>query len=183
MSKFTTKTARVLGVPALLTVLALALPAPAGAQSTVTPAPTGSAPSADQPTTPSTPQGTAPRRSRNNNAAAGVERRIADLHTRLKITPDQEAQWKQVADVMRQNAAQVSAAIKDRAENAKTMTAIDNLRSYEKIAEAHEEGMQRLIPAFEKLYDSMPDAQKKNADAVFRAFAQRRNNRTSGQTG
>ena len=75
---------------------------------------------------------------------------------------------------MRQNATDVEAAIKDRAANAKTMNAIDNLKSYEKVAETHEQGVQRLIPAFQTLYDSMSDAQKKNADAVFRANEQRR---------
>jgi periplasmic protein CpxP/Spy len=177
MSNLTTKTARALGVPALLTILALALPAPAGAQqSTVTPAPSTSAPA-----TPSTPEHTTPRRTRGGGTS-GVDRRIADLHTRLKITPDQEAQWKQVADIMRQNAADVEAAVKERAQTAKSMTAMDNLHSYEKIAQAHEAGLQRLIPAFQTLYDSMPDAQKKNADEVFRASAQRRAAR-SGRTG
>lgn len=182
MSNFTTNTSRVLSVPALLTILALALPAPAGAQTTVTPGASENAPSATAPTTPSTPQTTTPRRERRGGPA-GVERRIQDLHTRLKITPDQEAQWKQVADVMRQNAAAVEAAIKERAQNAKSMNAMDNLRSYETIAQAHQEGMQRLIPAFQTLYDSMPDAQKKNADEVFRGFAERRQPRRSGRTG
>ena len=180
MSTFTTKTARALGVPALLAMLALALPAPAGAQSTVTPAPNGATPSTAAPAHPGTSAGKTTHRPRRAGPR-GVEARIADLHKRLKITADEEAQWKQVADVMRQNAAGIEAAIKERAQNAKTMNAMDNLRSYEKIAKAHEDGMQKLIPAFQTLYDSMPDAQKKNADAVFRSFAERHHRRPSAK--
>lgn len=175
MSTFTTATARALGVPALLTTfalgLALAMPVPAGAQtSTVSPTQT-QAPSA-APAAPATP---APRaRTGRRGGTRGIEARIADLHKRLKITAAQEAQWKQVADIMRQNAADVEAAIKDRIQNRSTMNAMENLNSYQKVAQAHDAGLQRLIPAFQTLYDSMSDAQKKNADEVFRAFGQRR---------
>ena len=157
---------RALGATGLLVALILAGPLPASAQqsgSTVTP-------SASAPATSSSKSSTTQRRARGAN---GVEQRIADLHTRLKITADQEAQWKQVADVMRQNASDVEAVIKDRSQNAKTMTAVDDLKSYERIAEVHETGMKRLIPAFQTLYDSMSDAQKKNADNVFRAHQRR----------
>jgi hypothetical protein len=47
------------------------------------------------------------------------------------------------------------------------MTAVDNLKTYEAIADAHAEGLQKLVPAFETLYASMSEAQKKNADEVF----------------
>ena len=48
-----------------------------------------------------------------NPAAAGatetkgetVEQRIKDLHTALKITPDQDSKWNEVAQDMRENAA------------------------------------------------------------------------------
>jgi hypothetical protein len=57
--------------------------------------------------------------------------------------------------------------IQSRVQNAKTMTAVDDLRAYQGIADAHAEGLKKLIPAFEALYASMSDEQKKNADAVF----------------
>ena len=164
--------ARRLGLPVLLTTLALALPLAAQAQNTVTPAAGTSAPSA-APATPA-PSTTAKRPVRRAGPH-GIEARIADLHKRLKITSAEEDQWKQVADIMRQNSAAIDAAIKDRAEHAKTMNAMENMESYGKIADAHADGMKRLLPAFQTLYDSMPDAQKKNADEVFRAFAQRHN--------
>jgi len=164
---------RLLGAVGLIAVAAA--PATGHAQQTVTPSSEAAAPAtpAKQGSTATTAK---PKRNANN-----VEARIADLHKRLQITADQEAKWKQVADVMRQNAQEVEAAIKDRAQNMKTMTAVDDLKSYEKIAAVHEDGMKRLIPAFQALYDSMSDAQKKNADSVFRA-QQRRAARATGAT-
>lgn len=96
-----------------------------------------------------------------------VESHIKSLHDRLKITAAQEQSWGAVAQVMRDNAAQMQAAIKQREEASKTLTAIDDLKAYETIAEAHVQGLQKLIPAFQALYDGMPADQKKNADAVF----------------
>ena len=164
---------RLIGGAALVAAVTLATPTPGRAQQTVTPSQSAAAPTAPSSATASQAK---PRRGANS-----VEARIADLHKRLQITPDQEAKWKDVADVMRQNAQDVEAAIKDRAQNMKTMTAIDDLKSYEKIAAVHEDGMKRLIPAFQALYDSMPDAQKKNADNVFRT-QQRRAARAAGAT-
>lgn len=181
MSTFTTVVARrtgaarTLGLPALLTILALALPAAANAQSTVTPAP-GAAPAA-----PATPPGTTATKRPPRHSMSGIDRRIADLHKRLMITPAEEPQWKQVADIMRQNEEAVAAAVKDRVEHVKTMNAMENLQSFQKIADAHDQGLQKLIPAFQTLYDSMSDAQKKNADEVFRAVAQRRATHTKAK--
>ena len=55
------------------------------------------------------------------------------------------------------------------ADKVKTMTAVDNLQSYSAIVEAHAEGLKKFVPAFEALYASMSDAQKKNADTIFRS--------------
>lgn len=96
-----------------------------------------------------------------------VEARLKSLHAALRITAGQESQWLAVADVMRENAKTSGALIEKRAADAKTLTAIDDLRAYMAIAEAHVAGVKHLIPAMESLYDSMPDAQKKNADVVF----------------
>src|ERR1700730_17134749 len=96
-----------------------------------------------------------------------VEARIASLHTQLKITAAQEPQWNAFAQVMRDNAKTMDALIQSRAQNAKTMTAVDDLRAYQGIADAHADGLKKLIPAFEALYLTMPDEQKKNADAAF----------------
>ncbi len=95
-----------------------------------------------------------------------VEARITRLHGELKITAAQELQWNAVAQAMRDDAKAMEQAIEQRRQ-AKSMTAVDDLKSYQAIADAHAQGLQKLIPAFQALYDSMSDEQKKNADAVF----------------
>jgi periplasmic protein CpxP/Spy len=115
-------------------------------------------------TTSPTPKAT-PKRHRTT-LVERVEARVKELHKELKITPEQEPQWKAVADAMLDGAQTTEQAIEQR-RAAKSMTAVDNLKTYEAIVDAHAEGMQKLVPAFETLYASMSDAQKKNADAIF----------------
>jgi periplasmic protein CpxP/Spy len=95
------------------------------------------------------------------------ENRVTHLHDQLAITPDQEVQWTSVASVMLDNASAVDVAIKERVRMTKGMTAIDDLKSYEAIVEAHAEGIKKLAVAFKPLYDAMPVEQQKRADAVF----------------
>ena len=98
-----------------------------------------------------------------------VEKRISDLHAKLHITAAQETQWTAVAGAMRDNAQSMDTLIKERSAKAKTMTAVEDLDSYEKLAAAHEDGLKKLIPVFQALYDSMSDEQRKGADAAFRS--------------
>jgi len=120
-------------------------------------------------TTPApTPAATAQGQAKNAGPTAYVETRIKELHQKLHITAAQEDAWNNVAQVMRENAQSMEPLIHDRFENSATMTAVDDLRSYSALADAHAEGLKKFIPAFEQLYDSMSDAQKKNADALFR---------------
>ncbi len=86
----------------------------------------------------------------------------------MQITPAQEPQWQAVAAAMRDNAQTTSTLVAERVGKAKTMTAIDDLHSYEAIADAHAAGVRKLATAFETLYASLSDAQKKIADATFR---------------
>jgi protein CpxP len=99
-----------------------------------------------------------------------VEARIAELHAKLKITPDQEAKWTDVVQVMRDNAKRMDSLLQARSQNLRTMTAVDDLKSYQEITDAHSQGLQKLIPAFQSLYDTMGTDQKKNADKVFAQF-------------
>lgn len=69
---------------------------------------------------------------------------------------------------MRENTDTMSTLAKKRADTANTMTAVDDLKSYADISEAHAEGTKRMITAFQPLYDSMSDDQKKTADREFR---------------
>jgi hypothetical protein len=110
---------------------------------------------------------TAPESSGNSS----VESRIKDLHSRLKITEAQKPQWDAVAQVMRDNAQKMVDLEKQRATDAKSMTAVEVVKSYAEVIDAHEDGMKKFIPAFEELYNSMSDSQKKVADSLFRSRA------------
>jgi hypothetical protein len=100
-----------------------------------------------------------------------VEQRITELHASLQITANEESQWNAVAQVMRVNAANMDKlAVENRATPSQSRTAVDDLKVYEKFARAHVDGLTNLLSSFEQLYAVMPDAQKKNADAVFQTF-------------
>ena len=75
-----------------------------------------------------------------------VEQRITDLHAALKITPDQEKLWNGVAQDMRENAIAMDKLI---AETGKTppqnMSAVDDLKTYQKFAQAHVDGLKNLL--------------------------------------
>jgi periplasmic protein CpxP/Spy len=97
-----------------------------------------------------------------------VEQRITNLHTALKITPEEETQWNGVAQAMRENAAAMDKLVAtNRTTPPQSMTAVQDLRSYQQFAQTHVDGLKNLTSAFTTLYDAMPDAQKKNADEVF----------------
>ena len=96
-----------------------------------------------------------------------VDKRIADLHKRLGITPDLEPLWLDVVNVMRDNEVRMNQHITARESKMKTMSAVDDLRSYRMITDEHADGLKRLIPVFEILYDKMSPAQKAVADHVF----------------
>lgn len=102
---------------------------------------------------------------------SSVEARIKELHKKLGITAAQETQWNNLAQVMRDNAKAMQDLEKQRAEEVKSISAVDVVKSYGSVIEAHEAGMKKFIPAFEALYDSMSDEQKKTADALFRSRA------------
>ena len=100
-----------------------------------------------------------------------VEARIKELHRRLHITEAQKTQWDNLAQVMRDNGQAMADLKKQRAADAKSMTAVDVVKSYSAVIQAHEDGMKKFIPAFENLYNSMSDAQKRTADSMFRSRA------------
>jgi hypothetical protein len=111
-----------------------------------------------------------------------VEQRIASLHASLKITQAEESKWAPVAQSMRENAAAMDKLVAENRTTApQNMTAVDDLKTYQKFTEAHAEGLKNLISSFTALYDAMPDAQKKVADQVFQSAHQA--TATHGQTG
>jgi len=106
--------------------------------------------------------------------AETVEMRIAKLHTELKITPSEEADWTPVAQAMRENELKMQALIAtSKSAPGQDMSAVEDLKNYEMFNQAHIEGLKVLISSFEVLYTSMPDDQKHLADDVFRKFGHR----------
>ncbi len=75
---------------------------------------------------------------------------------------------------MRENARDMDQVLIQRAQQFQSMNALQNMQSYEQLAEAHTRHLQKLVPAFENLYNAMPDQQKRLADQVFRANAEQR---------
>jgi protein CpxP len=105
----------------------------------------------------------------DSSAIVPVEARIKDLHKRLHITDAQKPQWEALALVMRSNAQTMEDLQKQRAADSQSMSAVEVIKSYESVIEAHETGMKKFVPPFEALYNSMSDAQKKTADSLFRS--------------
>jgi Spy/CpxP family protein refolding chaperone len=97
-----------------------------------------------------------------------AEARIKEMHAKLKITAAQDPAWEDFVKAQRDNAQQMSALIQKREESADSMNAVDDFKNYQEIAQAHADGLNKIVPAFEKLYGSLSDEQKKMADSMFR---------------
>jgi periplasmic protein CpxP/Spy len=102
-----------------------------------------------------------------------VESRIADLHRRLLITPPQEPQFKAYADVMRANAQTIQSLFDERAKKT-DISAVGMLRWVARLTRAHADNLDKLVPVFEALYQTLSDQQKKAADTAFEEIRQRR---------
>jgi Spy/CpxP family protein refolding chaperone len=152
MILFTNRTARAAGAAAtLLGAIVFASPAFAASSEAQSPAQQAmAAPASD------------------SSGGMPVEARIRDLHKKLHITEAQKPQWDALAMVMRDNAQAMTDLQKQRAADSQSMSAVEVIKSYESVIEAHEDGMKKFVPPFEALYNSMSDAQKKSADSLFR---------------
>jgi protein CpxP len=184
--------------PALLVAAGLVLSTAAWAQTGATPAPSGIAPSgssappaAASPTTaaPSSDSSmTSPAPAMHHhrgmhaasaNATSGdtmqtlVEKRITQLHSRLKITDAQGPQWDQFTQVMRANARDLDQSYQARAGKLASMTAPENMQSFADLSQQRAQDMEKLVPAFQTLYASLSDDQKRAADQMFRSDAER----------
>jgi protein CpxP len=102
------------------------------------------------------------------SAVDHTETRIKELQAALKITKAQEELWISLTQVMRENAKAIDALTKERAENAKSMNAVEYMKFHSKINEVQLEQAKKFIPPFEALYASMSDTQKKSTDTIFR---------------
>jgi hypothetical protein len=92
-----------------------------------------------------------------------IEGRLAFLKAEIKITPAQETQWTKFADVVRTTAknAQASGAM-----GGKPATASERMASYEKHLVTRLETVRAVKAAFDPLYNSLSDEQKKIADEL-----------------
>jgi len=102
------------------------------------------------------------------SAVEYTEAQIKQLQSALTITETQEPLWNNLTQVMRENAKEMDAVTKDRAENAKTMNSVEHMKFHMQITEAHLAQMKKLIPPFEAFYNSQSDEQKKITDTLFR---------------
>jgi hypothetical protein len=101
------------------------------------------------------------------SATAAVDQQIAQLRRALRITPAQEPQFTAFTAVMRDNA-QHADSVMAQERDPRTLNALEDMRQYTTMQVAHAEDMQKLLPAFEALYNSLSPPQQKQADAFFR---------------
>ena len=100
-----------------------------------------------------------------------VARRIETVRAALQITSAQTPQWTRFAEAMHQDAAATDALFRSRASTLATLNAADALKSYASVARAYADDTQTLSQAFQPLYASLSEPQKRAADTLFRQHA------------
>ena len=103
---------------------------------------------------------------------ARIQGRINQLHERLRITAAQEDKFKALADVMTANAQSMGSLLQERMQDNDT-SAEASLNWYSRLVDAHSQSLKKFIPAFNDLYASLSDDQKRMADRMFAQFGQR----------
>ena len=102
------------------------------------------------------------------SAVEHTEARIKELQGALEVTEDQKPLWSNLTLVMRDNAKNMDALTKDRADNKKMLNTVEYMKYQSQITETRSEQLKRFIPPFEALYASLSDEQKTTIDALFR---------------
>lgn len=95
-----------------------------------------------------------------------VDGRIAFWRAELKITPAQEAQWRQVAAAMRQNANALDQLITSTRQHHPNMDAIERLTLRSQFARLRADNDARLLAAAKPLYASLTPQQQQVANAL-----------------
>jgi hypothetical protein len=106
-----------------------------------------------------------------------TEAQIKQLQGVLNITADQQELWNKLTAVMRENAKDMDALSKERAENTKPLNAVEHLKFHQEITQAHLDQLEKLIPPFEAFYNSLTDQQKNITNAIFRTGKQGKHKR------
>jgi periplasmic protein CpxP/Spy len=97
-----------------------------------------------------------------------ARRRLAQLHERLAITPNEEPAWSSFARTSMENARRIDDMFRERAERVSTMDAAQNLRSWANIQTAESQDFQQLVPTFDTLYQALTPQQRQMADNLVR---------------
>jgi protein CpxP len=95
-----------------------------------------------------------------------VDGRIAFLKAELKITPAQEAQWRQVEAAMRENAKALDQTITTARQNRTSTDAVRHLELREQFAKVRADNDARLLAAFKPLYVSLSPEQQQMANQL-----------------
>jgi cell division septation protein DedD len=104
----------------------------------------------------------------SKTAVERTEGRITQLKAALQITEDQEGGWNNVTQAMRENAKEMDALSKARADKSKTMNAVEQMKFHSQVTEAQLAQQKRFLPPFEAFYASLTDDQKIITDTIFK---------------
>ena len=159
---------RMMFAPALAAGLLAAAPVMAQAPAATAPVATAPAATAPAATTPAATTMPAQIVTKRNEV---VEHRIAELHSHLKITTAEQKPFDDFAQAMRDNAARMDEVITAKRANAQTQTAVEQMKAYADLAQAHADEVGHLVGPFTTLYGTLSPEQKKMADQSFRDFA------------
>jgi hypothetical protein len=163
--------AAAVGLAGALTLLPLAIAGASGpsADAWLQAPANATAPIAGQGSGAGTQKGSTPPGGKAKPAPAGprdeVEQEITELRDRLHITPAQQQQFDVFAEIMRGNARELDELMRQQTQKP-NKNAVDDMRFYLQFTEAQAEGLKRLLPVFQALYDSLTDQQKRAADSV-----------------
>lgn len=99
-----------------------------------------------------------------------IEGRLAFLQTELKLTPEQQPLFDQLADEMRATAQTMQARHAERkaeTDKDKPASALERLERRNAMMKEASAAGERFLQAFKPLYESLSDEQKKTADQLF----------------
>lgn len=102
------------------------------------------------------------------SAVDRTEASIKQLESSLRITEAQKTPWNNLTQVMRENAKDMDALSKERAEAIKTMNALERMKFHSQVTETSLNQQKKLLPVFEVFYTALSPEQKTITDILFR---------------